>query len=101
MTILAKSDTRLVARVSPELHQMVNKAASLTGASITQFLIEAVTEKATNIIDEMSLIHLSNKDTLAVFKALESPTPPTEELEVLWLNYKKSDLFDAETTEFN
>ena len=97
MSSLVKSDVRLVARVTPELHQMVNKAADLTGATITQFLIEAATEKATTIIEKMSLMHLSNRDAIAVFDALENPQNPTKELNELWINYKKSGLFDSET----
>ncbi len=98
MTTLAKSNsnTRLVARVTPELHQMVNEAANLTGATITQFLIEAATEKATTIIDNMSLMRLSKKDAIAVFNALENPQKPGNELKQLWGDYKKSGLFGTE-----
>ncbi len=101
MTTLVKSNVRLVARVTPELHQMVNKAANLTGATITQFLIEAATEKATTIIDNMSLMHLSSQDTLAVFNALEHPQKPTKELTDLWQSYKQSGLFDSEVCFFS
>ncbi len=91
-----KSDSRLVARVSSELHQMVSDAANLTGATITQFLISAVTEKASKVIEDMSVIHLSKEDAKAVFSALENPAKPNKELKQLWKNYKESGLYDIE-----
>ena len=81
-----KSDSRLVARVSSDLHQMVSDAANLTGVTISQFLISAVTEKASNVIGDMSVIRLSKEDAKAVFSALENPAKPDKELKQLWKN---------------
>ena len=91
-----KSDSRLVARVSTELHQMVSDAADLSGATITQFLISAATEKASKVIEDMSVIHLSKADTEAVFNALENPAKPNKELRQLWKNYQGSGLYELE-----
>ena len=91
-----KAEPRLVARVSPDIHQLVNEAASLSGTTMTQFLISAVTEKATKIIEDMTVIRLTQEDSRTVFDALENPGEPNKSLKQLWQQYKGSGLYDIE-----
>jgi len=72
MTESSRKDARLVARVSDDIHSLINSAAELTGSTMSQFLISAVVDKAQNVVQSHRRIELSMKEANDVFKALES-----------------------------
>lgn len=68
-----RKNTRLVARTSTEIQEIIQRAADYSGASLSQFLIESAMEKARNVIERTETLHLSMTGADALFAALENP----------------------------
>lgn len=72
---------RLEARVSPELHAMLKRAAELQGRTMTDFVVSAVQAAAQQTIEQAELIRLSLADQECFAQALLSPPTPSPALE--------------------
>jgi uncharacterized protein (DUF1778 family) len=69
---------RLEARISPETKTLCQRAASLQGRSLTDFVVHSAVEAATRTIRESEFIELSRRDRLAFVEALlNAPEPNT------------------------
>ena len=67
---------RLEARITPEQKELVLRAASIQGRSLTDFVVNTVTEAARVIVEQHTIMELSKKDSeLFVRKILEPPSP--------------------------
>jgi len=66
---------RLEARISPDLHTMLKRAAELQGSSVTQFVVTAVQKAAVQAIEEAEVIRLSLADQHCFADALGNPPP--------------------------
>jgi uncharacterized protein (DUF1778 family) len=66
---------RLEARISPDLHKMLKRAAELQGSSLTRFVVTAVQKAAAQAIEEAEVIRLSLVDQNCFADALGNPTP--------------------------
>ena len=66
---------RLEARISPDLHKMLKRAAELQGSTLTQFVVTAVQKAATQTIEEAEVIRLSLADQSCFADALGNPPP--------------------------
>ena len=64
---------RLEARISPDLHKMLKRAAELQGSSVTSFVVSAVQEAARQAIEEAEVIRLSLADQQCFAAALIDP----------------------------
>jgi len=71
---------RLEARISPDLHQLVQRAARLQGRSLTDFVVSVVREAANKAIEQSHVLELSREDQLAFADALIHPPKPNEAL---------------------
>jgi len=80
MTVVAPKDARLVARVPQDVQEFVKNAADISGATLSQFIVEAVTSKARKVIDSEQNIQLTMKGAEAVFAALDNPLPINNKL---------------------
>ncbi len=68
---------RLEARVSPEQKALFLRAASLRGATLTEFLIASLQQAAETTIRTYEVIELTAQDSLAFTQALLEPKKPT------------------------
>lgn len=68
-----RKETRLVARTSAEIQEVIQRAADYSGATLSQFLIESAIEKARHVIERTETLHLSMAGADALFAALENP----------------------------
>ena len=66
---------RLEARISPDLHKMLKRAAELQGSSLTQFVVAAVQKAAAQAIEEAEVIRMSLADQNCFADALGNPPP--------------------------
>jgi uncharacterized protein (DUF1778 family) len=89
MTTVAPKDTRLVARVPQDVQEFVKNAADLSGATLSQFIVEAVTAKARAIIESEKNIRLTLAGAEAVFYALDNPPPINDALLSAAQRFKK------------
>lgn len=89
-------DTRLVARVNDEVHQLVLAAAELSGSSITQFLVDAAVSKAREVTEQSMRLNLTMQGAERMLKALDAPPSPSEALLLAANKYKEQGFYDTE-----
>lgn len=89
MTSTPTKDARIVARVSQETQDVIRSAAELSGATISQFVVEAVVTKAHSVINEMQRLELTLENADRVFQALEAPPEPNARVMTAAKRYKE------------
>lgn len=72
---------RLEARISPELQQLIKRAAELQDRTLTDFVVSAVQEAAVRTIEQAEIIRLSLADQQRFAQALLSPPQPSPALQ--------------------
>jgi len=90
MATSERKDARLVARVSTDIQNTIHKAATYSGATVTQFLVDSALDKAKLVINETETINLSNKASLRMMELLSNPPEPNAFLRKAQANYKKN-----------
>ena len=83
-----RKETRLVARTSAEIQEIIQRAADYSGATLSQFLIEAAMERARNVIERTETLTLSIAGADALFAALENPPKANNKLLKAAQHYK-------------
>lgn len=85
--------SRFDARLPKEQKELFEYAASLGGyRSLTDFVIQTLQSRASEIVEEHNQILASKKDQEVFFNALQNPPEPNEALKEALKEYKK--LFD-------
>ena len=74
------STARLEARVSPDVHALIKRAAELQGRSITDFVVSTAQEAAQRVIEQTEILRLSLADQHCFAEALLAPPEPNEAL---------------------
>jgi uncharacterized protein (DUF1778 family) len=79
-------DARLEARVTTEQKQLMERAASLRGQNLTEFIISTLAEASVQIIKDGEFIELTNRDRQFFADALLNPVPPSDQAmaDALW-----------------
>lgn len=72
---------RLEARISPDLHSLLKRAAEVQGRTLTDFVVTAVQDAAQKAIADAELMRLSLADQACFAQALLSPPSPAPALE--------------------
>jgi uncharacterized protein (DUF1778 family) len=78
---------RITARVPLAVQETLEMAASLTGATLNQFVVQTALREAERIIEQERVIRLSARDTQAFLAALDKPLPPNAALKAALKNY--------------
>jgi len=91
MTALPKQNERerITARISKPVHEKLEEAASMTGATLNQFLVAAALKEAESVIARERISYVSAKYSDAFFDALDSDTVPNSELLKAVKEYKQ------------
>lgn len=76
----AISISRLEARVSPDVHATIKRAADLQGRTMTDFVVSTVFEAAQKAIEQAEVVRLSLADQQCFAAALISPPKPNKAL---------------------
>ncbi len=71
---------RLEARITKSQKKLFEKAASLKGTSVSQFVIASAQEAAVRTLEEQQIIELGRRDQEIFVNALLNPTSPNERL---------------------
>jgi uncharacterized protein (DUF1778 family) len=69
-------NARLEARVSGAQKELFQRAAALTGRTLSELVIESTQEAATHIVQEHELIRLTRTEQAAFVAAILNPAPP-------------------------
>jgi uncharacterized protein (DUF1778 family) len=81
MPSTATPTARLEARISPELHALLKRAAEIQDRTITDFVIAAVQEAAQRAIEQAEVLRLSLADQERFAHALLAPPHAAPALE--------------------
>ena len=71
---------RLVARVSAEQRELIQRAASLEGRTVTDYVMASAESSARETIQAHEALRLSLDGARQFFEAIEHPAPPNEAL---------------------
>lgn len=83
-----RKDTRLVARTTTDIQDILQRAADHSGATLSQFLVDAAMEKARLVIERSETLHLSMAGADALFAALDNPPRANTKLVKAAQHYK-------------
>ena len=75
-----RSQSRLEARIPTALYEVMERAATLRGLTMTAYVTATMGEHARRTIEESSIIHLSRNDQIAFANALINPPTPNAKL---------------------
>ncbi|MBC7378193.1 MAG: DUF1778 domain-containing protein [Burkholderiaceae bacterium] len=80
---------RLEARVSAEQKMVFQQAATLSGRTLSEFVVASAQEAASRVIQEHETIRLSRTEQMAFVRALLNPPPPNARLRKAAAAYRK------------
>lgn len=83
-----EKEKRLVARAKPEIHQRIAEAAELQGSTVSQFLLDAALERATEVTERATRISASREAFESMMTALDQPARKLPRLERAAQRYK-------------
>lgn len=90
----ASTNVRLQARISPDLHALLKRAAELQGCTMTGFVASAVQDAAQQAIEQAEFARLSPADQVCLAQALLSSQAPSPALKRAFT--RRSKLIQAE-----
>ena len=76
----AARSERVQARINPEAKRVLERAASLRGMSLSDFMVSSAYDAATRTIKDHQVISLSARDSEAFALALSNPPAPNAAL---------------------
>jgi len=80
MSATAQAHERIDLRTTPEIKELIVRAASSAGLSVSAFLLGAAQERAKQILAEAEMITLTLRDWNAFAKALDNTDKPRPKL---------------------
>jgi len=80
---------RITARVPQRVQDTLALAASLTGATVNQFLVQSALREAERIIAEERVIRLGARDSAAFIAAIDKPKAPNAKLAAALADHRK------------
>lgn len=87
-TLEKTRNARLETRVSSDQKSLFQRAATLSGRSLSEFVIDSAQEAATRIIKEHEVIRLTLDEQEAFVTALLAPSVPGSRLSQAARNYR-------------
>jgi uncharacterized protein (DUF1778 family) len=85
----APATARLEARINPELHALIKRAAELQGRTLTDFVVSAVQDAAQRAIEQAEIIRLSLTDQECFARALLAPPEPAPALKRAFARHRR------------
>lgn len=79
-TTTAVEAARINLRTTQELKELIERAAFMTGASVSSFMLQSSVDVARRVLAEQEVIVLSDRDRDAFLNALDNPPEPTQAL---------------------
>ena len=81
---------RLEARVTGDLKDLIQRAATLRGMSLTEFVVSSAELEARKVVREREIIELSARGSRMFAEALLNPPEPSKKLVAAVKKYRKS-----------
>ena len=86
---------RITTRVTAYAQQAIEQAAEMTATTTNQFVAQAALREAERIIEEHSIIRLSQNDMKVFLEALDNPKPVPDRLAVSLKHHMETRDHDA------
>ena len=87
----AIKDARVDMRIPQALKDIWQHAAAMRGNSLSDYIINAVSDSAMRDVEQQHVIHLTVRDQMALLDALNAPArEPNERMKKAAANYKKA-----------
>lgn len=83
-----KAEERIDARLPAETKQLIERAAGITGVTVSDFVISRAYEAATLVVQGYDTWTLNRRDSKAFVDALLNPPEPNEALKAAAARYK-------------
>jgi uncharacterized protein (DUF1778 family) len=80
MPTAVSANERIDLRTSPEIKELIVRAASTAGMSVSAFLLGTAQERARQILAEREMVTLTSRDWNAFAKALDNLDKPRPKL---------------------
>jgi len=80
---------RLEARITSEQKELLQRAADLSGKTLTDFVVESVEAAAEATVRERDVIRLSPRDYELFVEAVMNPQEPNEKLREAFERYRR------------
>lgn len=80
MTTQQARTARIEARISPEMLNIVKRAAELEGRSVSDFVVAAAQEAARRTIEDSTIVRLSVEDQRRMLDVILDPPEPNDAL---------------------
>jgi uncharacterized protein (DUF1778 family) len=87
--VTVERGARLEARVSQLQKSLLQRAATLSGRTLSEFVVASAQEAARKVIQEHESIRLSQAEQTAFVRALLNPPAPSERLRAAAQAYKQ------------
>ena len=84
-----RKEQRLEARVTPAQKRLIERAATLRGTTVTEFVVASAQEAATNTIKDFEVLHLRDKAREVFVNAILNPPAPTDAARAAAERYRK------------
>ncbi|MGE3467369.1 MAG: DUF1778 domain-containing protein [Pyrinomonadaceae bacterium] len=75
-----EKDARMDFRLRPDFKERIEKAASVSGKSVTEFAVSTLLKTADEILERYHVAELSNRDRDLFLSILDQETKPNEKL---------------------
>jgi uncharacterized protein (DUF1778 family) len=85
----SRKEQRLEARVTPEQKRLIERAATLRGTTITEFVVRSAQEAATNTIKDFEVLLLRDEARDVFVNAVLNPPAPNVAARAAAERYKK------------
>jgi uncharacterized protein (DUF1778 family) len=86
----ASKTARLEARISPEQKALLERAAALSGRTLSEFVVSSAQETAARLVREQEVMNLGVRDRKAFVAALLKPSGPGSRLRRAARRYNKA-----------
>lgn len=84
-----EQEKRLVARTNAEIHRIIQEAAELQGSTVSQFLLDAALERASEVTERATRINMSREAFENMMAALDQSARSLPRLRQAARRYKE------------
>ncbi|MFZ0522806.1 MAG: DUF1778 domain-containing protein [Candidatus Acidiferrales bacterium] len=84
-----RKEQRLEARVTPEQKRLIERAATLRGTTVTEFVVASAQDAAADTIKNFEVLHLRDQAREVFVNAVLNPPAPNRAARVAAARYKK------------
>ena len=85
----SRKEQRLEARVTPEQKRLIERAATLRGTTVTEFVVASAQEAATHTIRDFEVLHLRDEAREVFVNAVLNPPAPNDAARTAAQRYKR------------